>query len=67
MTSSKIQELNNSSDAEVDVYREGRFSCFTSKQAFIILLAQHVLSHVAPGLWLLLHNFVLKKTHYLIH
>lgn len=49
MTRTKIQELNNCSDAQVDVYRKSRFSCFTSKQAFIILLVQHVLSHVAPG------------------
>lgn len=62
VTRSKIQELNNCSDAQVDVYREGRFFCFTSKQAFVILLAQNVLSHVASGPWLSLHNLMLKKT-----
>lgn len=48
----RIQELNNCSDGQVDIYREGRFSCVSSKQAFITLLAQHELICVTSGPWL---------------
>lgn len=61
----RIQELNSCSDAQVDIYREGRFSCVSSKQAFIILLAQHELIRVTSGPWLSLPNLMLKKTQYL--